>query len=94
MGIIKFVVDDFKRMSHDFHDLFTPPRHISAEEFIAEFEARQEQETKEQALKRLGLDRLPCHLTMDDLIFDTANEKYDTLKKYIVERKKFEDEWK
>ena len=94
MGIIKYVFDDFKRMCGDFHDLFTPPRHISAEEFIKEFEARQEQETKEQVLKRLGLDRLPCHLTMDDLISGAADEKYDTLKKYIAERKKFEDEWK
>lgn len=100
MGIWKLFADDFKRMYSDFIKYIKPPPIVTAEEFIAEFEKAQEEKynSKDETLKRLGLDKVSCRLSTEDLYgindSDAVETKYQTLQRYLEEREKFEREWR
>ena len=95
MGVLSFIAEDFRRMKNAFKEFFHPKPIGSAEEFIARFEQKESIETKEQALKRLGLDRIPCRLTDDDIRgFNDTEEKYKQFRDYMSKLEAFEREWK
>lgn len=94
---MKAFINDFRKLSADIKDYIRPKPTATADEFIARFEAREERETKDQALRRLALDRLPCRLTDNDVrgFNDPAyvKSKLDKLKAHIDKLSEFEKEW-
>ncbi len=100
MGLWKLFADDFNSMYSDFVNYFRPPKIVTAEEFIIAFEKAEEDRhnSKEETLKRLGLDKIPCKLSTED--FNGINNreiidaKYQSFRKYLEDREEFEREWK
>ncbi len=100
MKLWKTLTDDFTRMCSDFKNYFGPQKIIIADKFIEQFEKAEEERynSKDETLKRLKLDRVPCHLTPEDFNgindADVTKEKYRNLQKYLADREIFEREWK
>jgi len=78
---------------------FSESKTISADEFIKEFEEKEEERlnSKEETFKRMGLDKLPCKLTSNDFNGvnspDKTQRKYNEFINYIKMRERFEKEW-
>lgn len=95
----RLFADDFKAIGADLKEFFKPSRITTAEEFIEEFEKNQlaHYNSKDETLKRLGLDKIPCRLTSND--FNYRNDpkkteaKYEKFRRYLNERDQFEKEW-
>lgn len=93
------ILGDIKTMFSDFVDYFSESKGMTADEFISEFEKREEEKynSKEETLKRLGLDKIPCKLTSND--FNGVNtskrteNKYKEFAQYLKMREEFEREW-
>ena len=99
-SIWRLFSEDFKAMGTDLKEFFKPPKITTADEFIEEFEKVQlaHRNSKDEALKRLGLDKIPCRLTSND--FNCRNDpqktetKYERFRQYLDERDRFEKGWK
>ena len=95
-SIWRLFFEDFKAIGTDLKEYFIPSKITTADEFIEEFEEAC-RNSKDEALKRLGLDKIPCRLTSNDFNYSNDTQKteakYERFRQYLDERDRFEKGW-